>query len=755
MARKDFPRTFAAARAALALCLVAMPLRARGQSQPQAQRGGEDVVRVETDLVQTDVMVFDKSGKFVDGLKREQFEVKVDGQIVPVQFFERITAGSPREENARSGRAASGAASPAPPDAHRQGRHVAFFLDDVHLSAGSIERTRKTVTQYFERGMLPGDMVLVASVAGQPGFLQQFTDNKAVLRAALARIAYKPYVIRDAETVPMTEYQALRIEQGDRDALNYYVAQLMKEASFKLPAGVGIGPPPGGPVGKRLPPAQTTAGLTRDKAERMVRDRASLLMKQSSQVSFATLTTLESLIRSAAQVPGRKLVFFFSDGFYLNDRDTGFGDKLKRITDAAVRAGVVVYTLDARGLVSMTDAGSNRADPGGQLARANVGEFTTLQDPLTALAADTGGRAHLNSYALDTAVGSALAETSNYYRIAWKPGAEELKGGKFKRVEVSVVGRPDLTVRLPRGYMASLAAAATPGGAKAATIPVASVEKGGVAKDAEGELRDALTSPFIRRALPMMLSTSFVDVPGTGPVLTSSVQVGTDGLSYGADGKKPAAVDVVGVVLNDQGKQATSFKTRLNVTPLPTGAATAAGERPGVIYNHRAPLAPGLYQIRAAARDAGGGQVGSAAQWIEIPDLSKRRLALSSLHLGGRSVGGAKAGEAPQVQFSVDRRFPRSARLDFLAFIYNAARTSVSTPFDLSVRIQVLRDNRAVVSAPARKLTPDAATDPARIPLTGAVSLGQLPAGLYEIEVTVNDNLSKATATQRVAFEIQ
>ncbi len=248
------------------------------------------------------------------------------------------------------------------------------------------------------------------------------------------------------------------------------------------------------------------------------------------------------------------------------------------------------------------------------------------------------------------------------------------------------------------------------------------------AKGVEADFRAALLAPAGKRGLPTALSTSFVDVPNNGPVLTSSVEVGTGALDYGADGKQPATVDLVGVVLNEQGKQITNFSKRLTVAPSAAPSGSAAGEQPGVIYNHKAPLAPGLYQVKAAARDARGGQVGSAVQWIEIPDLSKKQLALSSLHLGGRQVGGGADGSAPQIQFSVDRRFPRSAKVDFLGFIYNAARAGGGAgAVDLSVTLRVLRDNKAVVSSPARKLAPEAGADLARIPVTGAISLGQLP----------------------------
>lgn len=736
------------------LALASCASLARAQTQTQttpAPQKPDEVVRVETELVQTDVTVFDRDGKFVEGLGREQFEVKVDGRVVPVVFFERAGTGSLKERTTTPGATPAAAA----PRTVARGRRVAFFLDDVHLSADSLERVRKTIGGFVEREMMPGDSVLISTATGQLGFLQQFTDNRGVLRVALARLTFKPFNVRDSEQVPMTEYQALKVDAGDRDALTQFAAMLL--AQTNPPAmPVGVGPPAGGSIYSK-PSNGQQMGMTREQAERMVRERAQWILKQTSDYSLGTLTALESLVRGSSQFPGRKLVFFISDGFFLNDRNTGFAERLHQITDAALRSGVVIYSLDARGLVGDTDASSNRADQVGKLSRINSGELIASQDPLNALAADTGGRALFNSGRLDEGLRNALAETSNYYRLAWKPEAPEQKAGAFRRVEVSVVGRPELTVRLPRGYMASQAKPPAAGDAKTAAKPGGggSVEGGAKsdAKSAQADLRAAFASGVAKTELPTALSTTYVDVPGKGPVLTTSVEVSTDALDYGADGHQPASVDVVCIIWNDQGKQAGSFQKNLKVTPIPP---SAEGLRPGVIYNQPTPLAPGLYQIKVAARDARGGQVGSASQWIEIPDLSKRQLALSSLHLGGRVVGSAdasKAGAAPRVQFSVSRRFARSTRLDFLAFIYNAARAA-GGPVDLSAQVQVLRGGRAIVSAPARKLTPDQTADLARIPFTGAVTLGQLPAGQYELEVTVTDNVSKAKATERVAFEV-
>jgi VWFA-related protein len=741
------------------VCVAIFGSIVTGQQTPAQQDEPDDVVRISTELVQTSAMVFDKQGRFVEGLKPEQFELKVDGKPVQLSFFERVMAGTAREEKlittaARTANVSTTASS-IPTSTSIRGRTIVFFIDDLHLSADSVDRTRKTVLEFVENQMAPTDQVAIASTTGQIGFLQQFTDLRAVLRAAIARLNYRPYTVRDAENIPMTEYTALKIDQGDKDASDHYVEELLKASNFRSPGG-SLGPGNTSPFGGKSAKGQTS-GMTREAATRVVKERAEVLLQQSASVTINTLSTLESLMRSSSQLPGRKLVFFISDGFYLNDRNTGYGEKLKQITDAATRAGVVIYTIDARGLVSMTDASSNRVDPNGRLSRSNIGELSASQDPLTALAGDTGGRALLNAGALTPAVTNALKETSNYYLLAWRPAAEEQKNANFKRIEVSIAGRPDLSVRLPRGFLTNQAAAARSAEAKAALSDAKSLAT--PAKGLEADIRTALTASTPKKGLPTQLAVSFVDVPNTGPVLTSSAQMATDVLGYGADGKQPAAIDVAGIVLNDQGKQAGSFKTRVNVNPLAEGRA--AVEHPGVIYSYKMPLKPGLYQVRVAARDDKSGRVGSALQWVEIPDLASHRLTLSSMLVGGQFIGSSQKQAAgtsaqEQVQFSVDRRFKADSHLNFLTIIYNATRgaSGAGAP-DLEAQIKITRDGQTIVTSPVRKLVIDAGTDAARIPYGADIGLKSMPAGRYVLQVTINDRVAQTSATQQTTFEIE
>jgi VWFA-related protein len=436
----------------------------------QEPRPTDDVIRITTELVQTGVVVLDKQGKFVDGLKPEEFVLKVDGRPVTPSFFERVMAGTVREEKLE-GSVAKGAAPAASTPVTYKGRTIIFFIDDLHLSADSVQRTRKAILDFVDNQMSIEDQVAIASPSGQIGFLQKFSDLKPVVRAAVSRLNHKPYTVRDVEQIPMTEYQAMRIEQGDQSATEYFATELVKANNSRVPGG--LGPPNGGPIGAvKDTDNRRTQGMTPETASRVVKDRANLLMRQSQSVTTGTLAALESLMRSAGQMAGRKLLFFISDGFFLNDRSTGYSNKVSRIADAAVRGNLVIYSVDARGLVGSTDVSSNRADPLGQLSRANVGELQASQDGMNALAVDTGGKAFFKRPQTTTYWPGVRAQkirshrTSNASRsvfrdgltclCAWPVGSSPLNPSRKKR-PVKQASRRAKLLKVARAGKTSLA----------------------------------------------------------------------------------------------------------------------------------------------------------------------------------------------------------------------------------------------------------------------------------------------------------
>ena len=718
-------------RASLLMFCVASLLNTPAAIAQQPQKQADDVVRVNTELVQTGITVTDKNGRFVDGLNREQFQLVVDGQPRPIAFFERVTAGSAREEQLAT-RAELGLTPTKPPaiPASVRGRSIVFFIDDLHLSPDSMNRTRQMLRHFLEGEMNSKDSVAITSSSGQIGFLQQFTNNKRVLEAAIARLNPRPYDVqgdRIGNTV-MPEYLALSIDttkSADDKVLSFYLDECMKQT--------------------------TTAGLSRREyltlrasCEVQIKSTARSILMQAATVTANTYGSLESLMRSSGRLPGRKLAFFVSDGFLLEPgRGPVLRDKLDQIIDAAQRAGVVVYTIDARGLVTLELDATNNVpfDPNGGLEIASAGAIAASQDAMNALAEDTGGRALRNTNYFDRWVGKVLDETSNYYLLAWRPEKDEERAPKFRLVKVNIIGRPELSVRAPRGYVEGPPATVSADASAKTTA-------NHTATTAEAELRNALADYYPSNSLPTLLSLTYLNTPKNETVLTSSIQIASRGLRYGDDGKQPAQIKLAGVILNDKGKIASSFRNQLNVNPL-----SGQSETSGVIYNQHTPLAPGIYQMRVAARDEKSGRVGSAMAWVLIPDLTKRELTLSSVLLGGQVLENksSKDGNA-QVQLSVDHRFARSSHLGYWIFVYNARRDAAGTP-SLIAQTQVLRDGQVILSAPQRKLN-NGSPDPDRIPFGEELSLDTLTPGKYDLRVTITDSIAGTNATQTIDFQV-
>ena len=736
----------------IALFSVAVPLLATFTFAQRPQGRSDEVVRVNSELVQTDFMVFDKDGNFVDGLKSDQFVLKVEGKTREITFFDRIAAGSRSEEAqlaaARGNPTNTGGKAPAVP--LDRGRTVLFFIDDLHLSNGSMNQVRTMLKRFVDREMRQNDQSVIATATGQLGFLQQLTDNREVMMAATDRLRTQPnLLLQTSERPPMSEYQALSIDQHDPDVLDFFVDELLKE----------------------------NPGLARQTASEMVRQRASQILEDSSSITTRSLSGFKSFVQNTATLPGRKLIFFISDGFLLARNHSDNADRVQLIASAAARAGSVIYSIDARGLsAGLPDASVEVAvDPTGRLTRSATGEVRASQDGLNAMASDSGGRAFFNNNSLSVAVTTALKETSTYYLLAWRPDNDEQRNAKFRRLEVSVAGRPDLIVRFRRGFgeSADEAAKRNKDSAKVAAR-----------KTPLEELNGALRAVYPLPALPVSIALTFLDSAQYGATLTTSIKIATDSLATEKVGEVPTGtVDVAGLVLNDQGKPVSTFSKRVTVRATVNGGVATMPN--SFFYNHFSLMKPGIYQVRVAALDLKQGTRGSAHQWIVIPDLQSKGLTMSSLIVGEKKNGAevepvnpnVTDPQAPaalsQVMINVDHRFARTSYLRFLTFIYNATTVSVVAPPaqaqpggttvntsaatipvpDLAVQVQVFRDNEPVLTTALHKINTEG-VDAHRVPYAADVNLDDLRPGAYVLQVTVIDRQGKSSATQKINFQV-
>jgi len=696
------------------LCLALWAGIVAGQTPPSPDQS-PDVIKVYTELVQTDVMVFDKQGRFVKNLKREDFELRLDGKPQPIGFFDQIEAGSvdeTRQLAAARGQSAATGKNALPLD---RGRTVLFFVDDLHLSATSTFQARKLINQFVERDLGQNDEAEIVTSSGQLGFLQQPTDNKTVLRLATERLNSRTSMVKDLQRPHMSEYQALQIDRGDRDVLAYFVAELLAENRMM------------------------------GNVEEEVKRRASAVLQQAASYSTITLSALERLIKSCATISGRKLLFLISDGFFIDTRNSDTTARLRMVTSAAARAGVVIYSIDARGLIATLDDAGVRKPIDSRLSRGEQGEIGASQDILNAVAQDTGGRALFDRNDLYTAVDNGLKETASYYLLAWRPQRESDKSSKFRRLEVSVIGKPDLTVRLRKGFYdlePPTAERTKPATDKASTEEIA-----------QKKLREALMTPHPERGLPLSIDTRFLNTDSQTFALTSSIEIPGEFVAPSSPAADGAQFEVVGAVFTDRGEVGDRFSQRLGRKPASDDSSH------NLSYAHTTNLGPGLYQVRVAVRDLATGQIGTANKWIEIPDLSKGSLTLSSLLLGERDTSIAVTNTSPadnlaSVPLSVSHRFKRGAFLRYVVFIYNASRAT-NAQFDVAAQVIVLREGQPVATTTLKKIATDNVDDSSRLAYAAELPLEGFHSGQYLLRFVVIDRIARTSALQQARFSIE
>jgi VWFA-related protein len=686
------------------------------QAVQNSQKPGK-TIRVNVALVQTDVMVFDRDNRFVDNLRPEQFELRVNGNPVPVDFFDMVYAGTPHDEEiwAKMDRKKSPAAAPPSPASRSNvGRTILFFVDDWHLSADSMMRTRIAVEKLIEDSVGINDQAALVTASGQLGFLQQFTDDKSVLRAAAAKLAGGS-IVEDSEYPPMNEAHAARIVQRETALEGYFVDALKKKE-----------------------------GMSTIDARRTIQNRASRLANLSATIAERTLSSLRDFIRSTSVLPGRKLVFLLSDGFALQHAVSDIVYRLRQLTTEAANKGVVIYTLDTRGLVVGLRGAKDRLPPQGQLEAYNQSGYSAVmdfQDGLNALASDTGGRFLKNTNALDTAISTAMAEASRYYLLGWYVDADRLIPGKYWSLHVSIKDRPDLKVRLRAGQVDL---------SQSVPIPRTKPIKPAVSpKEAADQLLRALQAPFPIDDLPVYVHAGWILDPDQGPMVALTYQVDADAIR----GAEPVSVEVASGVADKDGVVVDKFTETLSHPR--GGAAQSPVDRVAFKYSRTARLGPGLYQVRVAAREPLSGSLGSAWQWLEVPAPEKGELRLSSIFL--REQNGAGTGRVSlnadalsRAQFDVRRRFSARSLISFYVNVYDA-----SSP-DIEIRTTVFQGNQPVIEAPAQSISVAPATTNRNLtPVTGTLSFDGVAPGSYILQVAATDRQNNTTVIQRIPFWIR
>ena len=705
----------------LALTLILTTVTA--QQKPAEDK--IDVIRINTELVQTHVTVLDKKGSFVTGLRPDQFQVQVDGRSQNVSVFEEVTAGGQLDrpvaptDPVKSSTAEKEKSSTGPGQPLAQRRTVFFFVDDMHLSPDSMKRTQDSLLRFVTERMGNSDQVAITTASAQLGFLQQLTSDKTVLRQAIERLKPRSVDYTDMQNPRMTEYQAYAIEQNQTDVKELFVERTCAEV-LKVGSITCTGSAMSNNAVLDEGGGGSQSNQARWRAENIVKSRARIITKQAAQGILVSLSSLESLVRTAAQLPERKLLVFVSDGFFINFVSSTQTYDLKRITDFAMRYGTVIYTIDARGLTSGLPDASKRGffDASGRMARVNLQEIRAGQQPLFNLAAETGGDAWLNSNDMNAGITNAINATSNYYLLAWRPDNQAPATDNFRRVKVTVKGQPDLVVRVAGGFFTKALEVKTNTAAADAALSV------------DDQLLAALRGSYPSREVPITVSAGYLSSANEGLVVAASVQIMTD-----------ADVDLMGAVADDKGTILSSLKQQLPV---------ASGTNSLMTTLQFPKLSTGLVQVRVAARDSKSGRIGSVVQWVELPDVSQNKFSVSSVFLSESAA--VSRGTAPKWIIKPDRRFAKTGKFKFQVFVYNADQ-SAGTPV-VHLQLELRREGQALVQVPPGPIDTKGVTDLGRIPVVGEFPLADFPPGRYELKLTFTDQKTKSSVSREAEFTI-
>jgi VWFA-related protein len=701
---------------------------------PAADDDDDNVVRITSNLVQFDAVVRDDRGRVVTDLRPEEFEVYVGGKRQEVTNATYVPAGTAAEAAALPAPSVSGA-PPVPSALPKPGqvrRTIALVADDLSTSWDNMVYVRRALKKFVDEQMQPGDLVAVVRTSAGMGALQQFTSDKRLLYRAIENVKWNP---RGNGTIGS-------FAPFEDDPFNRPVRS----------TGDADG-------GRQL--SVNEKALAEDTRQR---DMSSSELRDSRERAFTngTLAAIGFLMRAMGGLPGRKSVIVFSQGFIMYDRgDPGrykqLREELSRIVELAARNAVVIYPIDARGVTTLSLTAEDNTGGRSPLAlqglmAARASSYHDSQDPMVYMAKGTGGYFTQNRNDMVKSVQSVLDDQKGYYLIGFRPDESvfaTVRGRRrFNELKLKVK-RSGMQVRTRAGFLG-----------------VTDAETKSVGRTPLQQLVGALDSPFAAGDVPVRLTSLFVGDAEHGPSVNSLMHIDMSNVRFTeeADGWRKAVIDLFALTFAEGGE----IVDIVNRTETVRARAEAFDRvrSDGLVYALRVPIKkPGAYQLRVAVRDAADEKLGSASQYIEVPDLKKDRLTLSGVVIQSKDFGAATEGGGEGQLDALDlsgspavRRFRQGMEVSCYFNIYNARLDRATGRPQLQMRMRLFRDGRQVYAGPPIPFAPGKQTNMNNL-LAGmrlGLDKGFVP-GEYLLQVTVIDLLApekQSAATQWADFEI-
>jgi VWFA-related protein len=674
-------------------------LSAQQIGQNTAPTNGQTTFQTSTQLVIETVSVRDKSGAPVEGLSAGDFTITEDGASQSIRFFEYQKLPTD----------ASPAAAPA-------ARVEPFAkLPKTQIASerpGDIRyRDRRLLALYFDMSAMPP--------ADQ---LRAFDAARKFIRTQMA----------PADLMSIMQYQGGAVEvlqdfTGDRDRLLRIVETLI--------------------VGED----QNSGDTTNDASSS---DTGAAFGQDDSEFNIFNTDRQLAALQTAARMLGRlnekKALIYFASGLRLNGVDNQA--QLHATINDAIRSGVALWPIDARGLVAQAPLGdASRGSPGGiamyngASALAFTSNFQRSQDTLWALAADTGGKALLDYNDLSRGMVQAQQAFSSYYILGYYTSNAKLDG-KFRRIKISLNANLSASLDYRQGYYAGKEF-----GKFSPAEKERQLEDALLLEDPVTELTIAMELDYFQLNRAEYFVPLVVKIPGSELALAKR------------RGAERTLLDFIGEVKDSYGTTISNVRDKVDIK-LSDSTAAELARRP-IEYDTGFTLLPGKYKVKFLARDAETGRIGTYEAPFVIPNLNKedKRIAISSVVLSSQRVALKQAlydaaakdkdkAEAvnPLVQEgqklipSVTRVFRRNGEM----YVYLQAYEQGAESFQpLVAFVTFYRGKTKTFETAPLEVTDGLNNRLKTMPLRFQIPLSKLAAGGYNCQVTVLN-----PAAQKAAF---
>ena len=682
-----------------ACTLALLPvLAAVAQDQPSTQP--DYTLKVSSDLVLTNVVVRDKkTGEVVRGLTAKDFTVLENGkpQKIISFDFQSVDQAAPLDEATVSGRMGSIMGSKnrvANSEQLRNHRLIVMFFDITSMQPEDLDRAQEAARNYVNHQMQPADLVAVVSLDQSLSLDQDFTASKQLLLNAVN--AY-------------SGTQGAGFQSGSTGTTNQ---------------------------------VEDTTAFTPDEQE------------YNDVNTDRELFAFEDIAHSLAYINEKKSLLYFSGGIQRDGIENQAS--LHAAINAAVRANLSIYSVDARGLEAISplgdaSTGSLRGTSGynGAALQNNLDSNFNTQEVMATLSSDTGGKAFFDSNDFSPAFQKIQQDTSAYYVVGFR-STDPTKDGRFRRLTIKV-NRPDLKLEYRPGYYA-------PADYRHANHD-----------ERERQLQEQLASDLPATDVEVYLQAYYFrsDTGAGQPRFDVPVSLIVPGSQIpfvkGGDRSK-ATLDIIGELKNTAGQDMAEIRQTVK---LAVDDSQQVAQK-NIQYTTSFSLPLGKYHLKFVVRENQTGRMGSFETDINLPDLKKFPLKLSSVVLSSQRVAAPKKADNDPLSNggftwvpNVAHVFRTDQHLYLLYEVYDPASTRPAGAPAAKPGMQVLTSIEFLQGTTKVFETPLVEANTVNVPGRDAIAfafdipLDKLKAGLYICQVNVIDDTGGSFTFPRQALLIR